>query len=48
MFLAIIKSLCRATRQMRRDRQNHDALSGDARSTAIWTERGIFIDPGEN
>jgi hypothetical protein len=33
---------------MRRDRQNHDALSPDARSAAIWTERGIFIDPGEN
>jgi hypothetical protein len=33
---------------MCRDQQNHDALSPDARSAAIWTERGIFIDPGEN
>jgi hypothetical protein len=33
---------------MRRDRQKPDALSPDARSAAIRTERGIFIDPGEN
>ena len=30
---------------MRRDRQNHDALSPDARCAAIWTERGIFSRP---
>jgi hypothetical protein len=33
---------------MRRDQQKPAALSGIARSAAIWTERGIFIDPGEN
>jgi len=30
---------------MRRERQNPAELSGDARSAAIWTERGIFINP---
>ena len=30
---------------MRRGRQNSDELSSDARSAAIWTERGIFSRP---
>ena len=41
-FLAIMKFRCRATRQMRRERQNYDELSPDARSVAIWTRRGSF------
>jgi hypothetical protein len=33
---------------MRRDRQKPNALSDVAQSAAIWTERGIFTDLGEN